>query len=295
MIRFKCLMACYMAFLALCISTSVRADCVADGLNKFYLPSVNLKFQSVSNSTAMISKSWHQFNGAIYCRGGAGEWVRLYLESLYGAVASSYYVFEGEAYSVMATNTSNVGVIFSVGTVDGEFLPFYQRSIEFFRLGFSESVTSKKVSVILRYRFVALGKILPGDYSVFMSANGAMLFVDYGSFSSNNLAWVYSVDNKISINNASCKLTVPASVSLRRTTMALIPTVGSTQDGATFKMSVSCPAAYASYKVLYAMTDVNTPANTSDRLSLAPIVRQKGLPCSCWMATPPLSLRPKTR
>jgi type 1 fimbria pilin len=284
-----------MAFLALCISTSVRAYCVADGSDKYYLPGVSLKFQSVSSSTAMISKSWHQFNGEIYCRGGAGQYVRLYLESSYGEVASPYYVFEGKAYAVMATNASNVGVVFSVGIVGGEFLPFYQSGINFFNLSLSESVPSKQVSVIIRYRFVALGKILPGDYSVSMNANGRMLLRDYGSFSPNNVAWVYSSANKISVNNASCKLTVPASVSLRRTTMALIPSVGSTQDGATFKMSVSCPAAYASYKVLYAMTDVNTPANTSDRLSLAPIAGSaKGIALQLLDGDTPIKFAPES-
>jgi type 1 fimbria pilin len=262
------------------------------------MPNVSLKFQSISNSTSMISKSWHLFNknDLATCRQvTSGGEERIALLNVYGEKYGNY-VFEGETYNLIGTNIDNVAVILAVGTSVDRYKPFYgSYETSFSSFSYSNASERKTLNVVFRYRFVALGKIAPGAFKV-GTMSGALLVRSYETLMSDNLVWfTVSPSSNLSVNNASCKLTVPASVSLRRTTMALIPTVGSTQDGATFKMSVSCPAAYASYKVLYAMTDVNTPANTSDRLSLAPIAGSaKGIALQLLDGDTPIKFAPES-
>lgn len=246
------------------LSGSVSASCVSTP-GAISLPGVNLKFQSIKDGNALISKEWHSFEGVatISCSGTPGSSDRL----LIGVSGRGLEVYrlEGDLYQAIETSLAGVRLLMAGKIDDGgwEAITWYGDAM---MKSFTYPASGKQTfSLAVRYRVLALNKLTPGNYAFNRSVGKIAVVQEDGG----KVADVTSYGSTLAVNNASCTLVAPKTVVLNKTYLALIPSVESSLIGANFSISVSCPAAYAPYKVLYAMSDVNTPSNTSDRLSIA--------------------------
>ncbi|MDH1629566.1 fimbrial protein [Pseudomonas mosselii] len=229
------------------------------------LAGVDLKFQSVSDSSAMISTVWHESaqSGVVKCSGAAGgksEQIRMTNSRIYKGT----YMFEGEAYGLLPTNRDDVAVIFSVITPGGITVPLNGASgIVLFE--FKPDGGEVTIGYTIRYRLVALKKIAPGV---------TWFSMDYlvSTVLPNGTAAYYSLpSSKLSVNNASCQLRVPSSVKLQPVSVAQFPSNGSALEAARFNVVANCPPAFFGFEVLYGMTDVNAPENIADKLTNAAV------------------------
>ncbi|WP_437180768.1 fimbrial protein [Pseudomonas fluorescens] len=64
------------------------------------------------------------------------------------------------------------------------------------------------------------------------------------------------------------QVSCPALVQLDKLTIHSFPFTDSTNEAATFQISVTCEKSYASYKINYDISDIITPSNRSENLTL---------------------------
>lgn len=230
-------------------------------------PEVSIKYQSVTGAPPWMSRVWHEalIPAAFDC---IIEDVRKRSLSLatFNSPDKGSFIFEGKSYLVRATDDSGIGLIIEAGPPDGPYTPlskFRTKVMDVASVAVGERATA---DLLFRYRFVARTKVPPGLRSVKASGISIQLATLLNFVNRNTV----TTGGAISINTASCKLTSPSAVALKSVNLSLMPVVGATVDGAMFNLGVSCPAAFAAYKVRHAMSDVNTPSNNTTDLCLAP-------------------------
>jgi len=243
--------------------SNANAECVSKNVS---LPSVNLKFQGASVYPAMMSSTWHEafIDGALDCVSRSG--VRYYYSIGSNWPVSRTYSFEGASYGVYETANPAVGMILAGAAPGGNFVAVGVNSTSVFSvMGVGENGAARSAA-IYRYRYIALNK-LPSGVVGLSGKNVTDISVSHDDRTFKSV--LSSAAGSISVNNLSCSLSVPAAVKLTKATVSSLSSTGASRVAGNFQLRVRCGTSYLPYKVLYSMSDINSPGNTSSILKIS--------------------------
>lgn len=242
---------------------SRSANVIADPVSLSYLQSQG------QDGMFMISGVWHEktLPNFVNCRATD---VGVRHDSVIGTTRNSIgtYTFAGQKYAIFKTTNANVGIIYEFGYLGEGYKPVMNLSSSS-KASFMGTGGPVMKDLSYHFRYIALGRLPNGN--VMLPGVGVIDSIVIALYQGSiDLNRIYASDPSVNItvNTTSCSLKAPSVVSLKKSNLSLMPTVGSVAEGSTFQVGVVCGSSYAPYKVLYSMGDAFSPGNQTSMLTV---------------------------
>ncbi|WP_308907586.1 fimbrial protein [Pseudomonas canadensis] len=266
------------------------SDAACQENNVYIKPTISeLQFaSSAAGKGGMLSSAWHEATIQLSCTDmptgvGAQYVYNYFMKPTYAGSSTS---FEGQNYALWSTSDPDIFIIASIAKPDGSFSSI--TSSEFDKtIKISKPDANKNIQepIRVRIRYLSTKSSLKPGLKVIneipllvgvVSGSGVACTARPGGLTDcySRVSPVVISPASFNVNRVSCTLDAPALVKLRPLNISSLPSAGATVEVASFQLGASCNKSPVAYNVYYSMTDVNTPSNTSNNLTLAALPDQ---------------------
>lgn len=259
-------------------ATSCKTDNV-------YIKPTASEFQFAANAAGkggMLSSAWHEFAQPLSCTEMSTNYnatfkYKYFMKAVY---AGSSIQFEGQSYLLWSTSDPDIFMIGSIANSAGNYSPLTNSDYTNYIDIAADSNGNIHETIRVRIRYLSKNLNLKAGLKTLKDLQLLASYITGENLSpcAGSCYWVtpsiFISPVSFNVNSISCTLDAPALVKLRSLDTSSLPSGGATVEVASFQLGASCNKSPVAYNVYYSMTDVNTPSNTSNNLTLAALPDQ---------------------